>query len=294
MKLKLKEGDRMIHIKNVSKSFKQVKAIEAVNLAIKEGECTALIGPNGAGKSTLIDLIIRTKHPDTGSIEFVGADKENVGVLFQKTNFPYFVKVKELYFLFAHLYENVMSFQEFEHLTGFNQQQMNQYAVQLSGGQQRLLDFMLLLIGKPKILILDEPTSAMDAKTRRFFWERINQFKAAGNTILYTTHYIDEVERVADRVVILNKGKVTLDGTPNSIRQQLRTSTIYLPEKYEVLLKSNELIFSKQQGEIQIQTDNVELILHKLMHLDIDLNDIEIKKQSIEALLFEQEGEKTS
>lgn len=282
----------MIKINQLTKSFKRTKAVDHVTLDIAQSNCTALIGVNGAGKSTLIDLILGNLHPDSGTIDMDGFKSSQIGVLFQKTVFNDFVKVKELYRLYASFYKDPLTFDAFQKMTQFSKQQMNQYANKLSGGQQRLLDFALVMVGKPQLIILDEPTSAMDAKTRRYFWSLIETLKTEGKTILYTTHYLEEVERVADRVVVLRKGQVINDTTPSKLRHENRASTICIPEIYEPQIKQHiTLAYQKHQGELRIVADNVQAVLVILMGLKLDLNEIEIKKGSIEDYVFEGEGE---
>ncbi|MHD0397040.1 ABC transporter ATP-binding protein [Staphylococcus simulans] len=280
----------MIKVNNISKTFDKTKAINHVSFEIKEGECIALIGVNGAGKSTMIDLILGHLVPDEGSIEISPSIQNNIGVLFQKTMFNEWVKVKELYAFYSSIYEKALDYNQFKILTQFKDVQLNQYATKLSGGQQRLLDFMLMLTGKPQLLILDEPTSAMDAKTRRYFWKIIDDLKARGITIVYTTHYIEEVESVADRVIVLKQGKITNDSTPSKIKHLDKTSTIYLPEIFETVIQQQpQLSYQKFHSELQINTDEVQKVLQQLMELDIDLNELEIKKSSLEDYVFESE-----
>ncbi|PTJ14775.1 antibiotic ABC transporter ATP-binding protein [Staphylococcus simulans] len=282
----------MINVNGITKSFHKTIAVDNVSFEINKGECLALIGVNGAGKSTLIDLILGNLVPDEGSVEMKPSLKNNIGVLFQKTKFNEWVKVKELYAFYSSIYKKKKDYNKFKALTQFNDQQLNQYATKLSGGQQRLLDFMLMLTGQPLLIVLDEPTSAMDAKTRRYFWNIIDELKAQGITILYTTHYIEEVEKVADRVIVLKQGKLTNDSSPSKLKHLNKTSTIYLPEQFEsVIQNKTQLTYQKYQSELQIKTDEVQKILQQLIEIDIDLHELEIKKSSLEDYVFESEGE---
>ncbi|WP_449463796.1 ATP-binding cassette domain-containing protein, partial [Streptococcus suis] len=134
--------------------------INQVSFKVYRGTCTAIIGPNGSGKTTLIDLLIGDRDASQGEVSYTSniLDKKHLGVMFQHTHFPERVKVKELYDLSAHFYPNAISIERFKEITRFSNEQLNQYATDLSGGQQRILDFALTLIGQPKCLILDEPT----------------------------------------------------------------------------------------------------------------------------------------
>ncbi|PTJ33777.1 antibiotic ABC transporter ATP-binding protein, partial [Staphylococcus simulans] len=260
----------MIKVNGVTKSFHNTKAIDHVSFEIKEGECIALIGVNGAGKSTLIDLILGNLVPDEGRIERDSAIQNNIGVLFQKSIFNEWVKVKELYAFYSSVYKKALDYNKFKTLIQFTDKQLNQYATKLSGGQQRLLDFILMLTGQPLLIFLDEPTSAMDAKTRRYFWNIINDLKARGITILYTTHYIEEVEKVADRVIVLKQGKIMNDSSPSQLKHLDKTSTIYLPEQFESIIQNQtQLSYQKDQSELQIKTDEVQKVLQQLIEIDI-------------------------
>ncbi|WP_198673276.1 ATP-binding cassette domain-containing protein, partial [Staphylococcus epidermidis] len=178
----------MIELRHISKSFKKHNVLEDISINIKNNCCTALIGKNGAGKSTLIDIIVGNNHYDSGQI----ADKSNLlnkhkmGILFQKTEFPKYIKVCELLHLYQSFYQTFISFHQFKEITQFSDRQMDQFACNLSGGQQRILDFALALVGKPELLILDEPTSGMDVEMRQHFWNVIEKLKMNNTTILYT------------------------------------------------------------------------------------------------------------
>lgn len=280
----------MIKIENLSKSFGKKKVLKDLSINIEEGLCTALIGKNGAGKSTLIDILIGHKHPNSGSInDTLDLTKShNIGILFQQTNLPSLIKVKELYHLYQSLYTNHLSYEEFKLLTQFSDDQLNQFASKLSGGQRRLLDFVLTLVGKPKFLILDEPTTAMDVETREHFWQLIYQLKQQNITILYTSHYIEEVERMADRVVYLEHGKVTLDDTPHNILFSQNNSVIELTQFnhdiYQALSSTYNIEIMNQI--LKIQTDNVQKVITDLMRLNADLNQMTIYKKSLLELIF--------
>ncbi|MDU2697587.1 MAG: ABC transporter ATP-binding protein, partial [Staphylococcus epidermidis] len=218
----------MIELRHISKSFKKHNVLEDISINIKNNCCTALIGKNGAGKSTLIDIIVGNNHYDSGQI----ADKSNLlnkhkmGILFQKTEFPKYIKVCELLHLYQSFYQTFISFHQFKEITQFSDRQMDQFACNLSGGQQRILDFALALVGKPELLILDEPTSGMDVEMRQHFWNVIEKLKMNNTTILYTSHYIEEVERMADQVMMLDKGKIQLDDAPENIKRNQSYSVI--------------------------------------------------------------------
>ncbi|AYU55881.1 ABC transporter ATP-binding protein [Staphylococcus debuckii] len=281
----------MIYFNNVSKYFKNVLAVNQSSFDIKEGECTALVGVNGAGKSTIIDMLIGNLHADKGNITSDFNLNPQTGILYQRTEFPDLIRVRELFELYTQLYTNHLNMKEFKELTSFDDEQLNQFATHLSGGQQRILDFALTVMGKPRFIILDEPTSAMDATMRKYFWKVIEGYKKEGKTIFYTTHYLEEVEKMADRVIVLSKGSIVNDNIPSIIRQQVRKSTIHVPIKYQhLLVKEIQSEFHIKQQEILIISEEVEDVLMQLIKLNINLNEIEITKASLADYIFKEEN----
>ena len=199
-----------------------------------------------------------------------------MGILFQTTNLPKLIKVKELYHLYQQLYTNPMTFNEFQKLTQFSNLQLEQYANKLSGGQKRLLDFVLTLIGKPQFLILDEPTTSMDIETREHFWNLIEQLK---------------VERMADKVVYLEQGSIKINDTPHNILFSQNNSIIeimtFTEEQYQILSETYDIEITN--GNLKIQTENVEAVITNLIKINVDLNQITIYKKSLLELMFSKE-----
>ncbi|HCZ0840805.1 TPA: ABC transporter ATP-binding protein, partial [Staphylococcus aureus] len=275
----------LIQISNINKSFKKKRVLKNISFDIEKGTCIALIGKNGAGKSTLVDILSNKIIADDGVI--LDTDKllqsENRSIMFQKTMFPDQLKVIEIIKLYQSFYENPLTLDVIIELTKFNSNQLNQFANKLSGGQQRLLDFVISLIGQPQLILLDEPTSNMDIEMREYFWSIIAKLKEENRTILYTSHYIEEVERMSDKIILIENGEVKLndDTSHFKVNQQ---SEITLSDEYLSKLKqdANELkILMNHNGTIKILTSNVsDTILYLLQH-HINLNDIEIHKVSI-------------
>ncbi|WP_436940339.1 ABC transporter ATP-binding protein [Staphylococcus xylosus] len=288
----------MIKIQELTKNYRNSNVVDHVTFNIEEGECTALIGTNGAGKSTLIDMIIGVRKANSGQIidhnKLLNSNK--LSIMFQKTNFPESIKVKELYKLFSGLYKDSIDFETFTAMTRFDKQQLNQYANKLSGGQKRILDLALSLIGKPKCIFLDEPTSAMDVQMRNHFWDIITNLKNKGVTIFYTSHYIEEVERMADKVIVLEKGKVVIDDHPDKIRERKQPSKINLPIHYKVKIQGIKRYCKchvlSQNNKVTIETTNVRGIVEYLNNINVDLNEIEITKESLLDTIFNKGDEK--
>ncbi|MCU5746031.1 ABC transporter ATP-binding protein [Staphylococcus sp. SQ8-PEA] len=284
----------MIRVKGLEKSFRSHQVIKGVSLDIPQHQCTALIGTNGAGKSTLINLIIGHLKPDAGNILDVNnvLAKGKIGVMFQKTSYPPLIKVKELFHLYRQIFKTHVSLKEFKNITCFNKETLDQNVKQLSGGQQRILDFALTAMGQPPLIIMDEPTSSMDVNMREHFWECIEALKRKGTTIFYTSHYIEEVERVADNVVLLERGKVRFQQSPEEVKQLQPSSEIRLPLRYSNLVANLEQVVNIKLAQvISITTDRVEEVLLQLRERKVDLNDIEIRKTSLLETLTNSEEE---
>ncbi len=285
----------VIDVQNVTKIYNQKKVVSDVYFQINEGECTALIGPNGAGKSTLIDMIIGDRHPNDGKIisDNQQLDKKRMGILFQTTAFPDVMKVKELFYLFKSFYKDTISIKTFKEITRFDNDKLEQFAAKLSGGERRILDFTLSIIGKPDFVILDEPTSAMDTEMRKHFWKVIEEMKQEGKTIFYTSHYIEEVERMADRVVVLNKGELVMDSTPRAIRHSENKTMIQIPlAKKEVVNILKNVSVEASKDMLIITTEDVNPVIKAFIDYGIDFNEVEIIKESLMDTIFSKNEER--
>ncbi len=285
----------VIDVQNVTKIYNQKKVVSDVSFQINEGECTALIGPNGAGKSTLIDMIIGDRHPNDGQIisDNQQLDKKRMGILFQTTAFPDVMKVKELFYLFKSFYKDTISIETFKEITRFDNDKLEQFAAKLSGGERRILDFTLSIIGKPDFVILDEPTSAMDTEMRKHFWKVIEEMKQEGKTIFYTSHYIEEVERMADRVVVLNKGELVMDSTPRAIRHSENKTMIQIPlAKKEVVNILKNVSVEASKDMLIITIEDVNPVIKAFIDYGIDFNEVEIIKESLMDTIFSKNEER--
>lgn len=288
----------MIQISNINKSFNKRCVLKNISFDIEQGKCIALIGKNGAGKSTLIDILIGNVNANSG--EIFDKDKllqsENRSIMFQKTMFPDQLKVIEIINLYHSFYENPLPLEEIIELTKFDSSQLNQFVNKLSGGQQRLLDFVLSLIGQPQLILLDEPTSTMDIEIREYFWSIIENLKEDNRTILYTSHYIEEVERMSDKIILIENGEIILNDSTSHIRTN-QQSQITLSDEYirKLKLDKDDLVIQKNHnGTIKIITSNVNDTILYLQQLHINLDDIEIQKVSIVDSYFNNKKQRGS
>jgi ABC-2 type transport system ATP-binding protein len=213
-----------LSIRGLKKYYKDVRAVDGLDLEVAPGECFGLLGPNGAGKTTTIEICEGLTHPDAGEVLVLGRrwrdDGEDlrprIGVSLQETQFSEKLTVLETVTLFRSFYTGGP-----EPLTVLDQVQLGEKqrarVGQLSGGQKQRLALATALVGDPELLFLDEPTTGLDPQSRRQLWELIASFKPAGRTVILTTHYMEEAERLCDRVAIVDHGKVIALGTPRQL-----------------------------------------------------------------------------
>jgi ABC-2 type transport system ATP-binding protein len=200
---------------------------------IGRGETVALLGPNGAGKSTTIDMILGLTRPDSGAVSVLGlsprgAVKEGrIGAMLQTGDLIRDLTVRELIAMVASLYPNPMDVDDVLELAGLDEVG-SQRTQKLSGGQTQRARFAVALVCDPEVLILDEPTVAMDVEARRAFWAAMRRFAARGRTVMFATHYLEEADANADRAVLLAHGKVVADGPTTEIKARVGTRTIRL------------------------------------------------------------------
>lgn len=286
--------NNIIEVKNITKTIKGKNILNDISFKVNSGECIALIGPNGAGKTTLMNCLLGNKFINSGSIKINSLNpgnqklKEFLNILPQENVVPEKLKVKELLDFIQKLYKNPLTNEEIDALLRFDDSQKNNFASKLSGGQKRLLSFIITLIGRPKLIFLDEPTAGMDTSTRIRFWEIVNNLKNKGLTIIYSSHYIEEVEHTADRILVLNKGKLVRDTTPHAMRAEEIEKYFTLPIKYLDLLRDNDII-----NNLEVKTDNINFltkkpdeIWHLLQQASCTFKEIEIQNRTLLDSIF--------
>ncbi|EJG42507.1 ABC transporter family protein [Streptococcus pneumoniae 2070335] len=270
--------------------------MKGISFEVAEGECVALIGPNGAGKTTLLDCLLGDKLVTSGQVSIQGLSVTSSqldyirGYLPQENVIVQKLKVKELIAFFQRIYPNSLSDQEIDQLLQFDQQQKEQFAEKLSGGQKRLFSFVLTLIGRPKLVFLDEPTAAMDTSTRQRFWEIVRDLKAQGVTILYSSHYIEEVEHTADRILVLNKGELIRDTTPLAMRSEGIEKHFILPLAYKEVIEQSNLVenWSQKQDALQVVTREADAFWELLVQAGCGIQEIEVNNRSLLDTIFEE------
>ncbi len=218
-------GDRpSLLLRGLRKAYADVVAVDGVDLEVARGECFGLLGPNGAGKTTTIEICEGLTVPDAGSVEILGLNwqtgakelRQRIGIQLQETQFPEKLKVVEVLRLFRSFFRRGITVEESIRIAQLEEKR-NARVGSLSGGQKQRLAMACALVSDPELLFLDEPTTGLDPQARRHLWDLVDGLKQAGRAIILTTHYMEEAERLCDRVAIMDHGKIIALGTPQQL-----------------------------------------------------------------------------
>lgn len=279
-----------IRLTGLQKSFGSVQAVRGIDLTIAPGEVVAFLGPNGAGKSTTIDMVLGLSEPDSGSVSVFGADPISavragrVGAMLQSGALLPDVTVKELVATFAALHHHPLPVAE-----ALRRAEITDIAgtatTKLSGGQSQRVRYALALVPDPDLLVLDEPTVAMDVEVRRAFWASMREFTDSGRTVLFATHYLEEADDFADRVVVLAAGEIVADGTGAQIKAKVTGRTISTVVRAEPgrLAGLPGVTGVEQQGpRYAMRCDDSDAALRALLQQFPDAHDIEVRTGNLE------------
>jgi len=222
------ENSPAIRCRSLVKDYGTLRAVNGLDLEVRAGECFGLLGPNGAGKTTTVEILEGLLPATSGEVELLGRSwksdghllRQLLGISLQETNLADKLTVEETLQLFRSFYEAGPEVNDLLELVSLTDKRKAWY-IKLSGGQKQRLAVACALVGDPKILFLDEPTTGLDPQSRRQLWTLIERFKSEGRTVMLTTHYMDEAQRLCDRVAIVDKGKVIALGTPRELIHSL-------------------------------------------------------------------------
>jgi ABC-2 type transport system ATP-binding protein len=285
------EGNGGIELRGLSKSFGEVRAVREIDFSVGRGETVALLGPNGAGKSTTIDLLLGLLDPDGGTVSVFGltpraaVDAGDVGAMLQTGALLRDLSVRELVGMMASLYPSPLAVDEVLELTGIADI-AGRRTQKLSGGQTQRVRFAVALVSNPELLVLDEPTVAMDVEGRHGFWTTMRAFAARGKTVIFATHYLEEADAYADRVVLMAHGSIVADGPPNEIKGMVGTKTIRatLPgASLEALERLPGVTRVDRRGEsVVLSCSDADAAIRALLDAFAEARDLEISGAGLE------------
>ena len=279
-----------VAVSDLRKAYEEVEAVRGISFEIASGEIFGLLGPNGAGKTTTVEILEGYRERDAGSVTVLGVDparagdswREQIGVVLQSSAMYPTLSVAESLALFAGYFARPRDVGEVVKLIGLEEKRDGQVRT-LSGGQRRRLDLGLALVGDPDLLFLDEPTTGFDPQARRRAWESISSLRSLGKTILLTTHYLDEAERLCDRVAVLRDGRIAAIGRPGELTGALPPTEIrYRQNGREVVLRTEE------------PTRVLNELTQKALAAGEELESLEVRRPSLEEVylsLTDEAGE---
>jgi ABC-2 type transport system ATP-binding protein len=276
---------------NVSKHYGGLKAVDGLSLDLRPGETVALLGPNGAGKSTSLDMLLALRKPTSGKITMFGRDPYHavknglVGAMLQSGGLMPEVTVRELVTLVTGMQPKPEPVHATLRRAGI-EEIADQRVDRLSGGQTQRVRFALAIVGKCDLLVLDEPTTAMDVETRRTFWASMKEEVAEGKTLLFATHYLEEADQAADRILVINRGRLLADGTPAEIKERagakrlsFRLATVNEP----FLLGLPGLVSLDVHGNVvHIQSSDSDATLYAVLDAGLRPTEIEVSSLGLE------------
>ena len=275
---------------DATRCYGAVTALDGFSLELHAGEVVALLGPNGAGKTTAVRLLLGLIAPTSGTVRVFGRDprdsdaRTRIGAMLQISRVPEMLRVREHIDLFRSYYPQPLPAAEVVRLARLEGIEDKLFG-ELSGGQKQRTLFALALCGNPDLIFLDEPTVGMDIESRRAMWEQIRTLSAAGKTILLTTHYLEEADLLASRVVVINKGRMVCEGTPAEIRQRVSGRRIRCITRLDLdwlrTLPSVSAV-ERDREAVVIRAEQSESVVREMLNRDPELRGLEIASAGLE------------
>ena len=276
--------------RKLTKTYGSVTALRNIDFELRRGELLALLGPNGAGKTTLVRMLLGLAKPDSGSVTVFGADPRNedlryrVGAMLQVARAPETLKVREHIDLFSSYYPKPLPVAETLRIAGLEALEKRRFG-ELSGGQRQRVLFGISICGDPDLLFLDEPTVGLDVEARRLMWTQIRNLVARGKTILLTTHYLNEADALADRILVLQHGAIVAEGTPAEIKSRTIGKQVRFSSQLgldEVRAIPGVLTAIADRQKFQLQVEAAEPVVRELLNRDPWLSDLEVTSAGLE------------
>jgi ABC-2 type transport system ATP-binding protein len=270
-------------LEQVTKRFGAVAALDDVTLTVEHGDVLAVLGPNGAGKSTALALLLGLRRPDAGRAMLLGGDptrartRRAVGVALQESAYPATLRVRELIELVAAHYDSPLAASDLAGRFGLGDLTGRQVGG-LSGGERRRVAVALGFAGNPRLVVLDEPTAGLDLYTRRAVWDAVREHAAGGGTILFTTHYLEEAEALATRVIVIDSGRIVADGTVESIRKAAGLTCVSFRAAPGTIIEGAE----RDGDRLRMFTGDAGSTVESLVRADVPLLDLEVRALTLE------------
>lgn len=283
---------RAVEVEGLAKRYGETRAVDDIDFTIEAGEVVAILGPNGAGKTTTVEILEGFRKPDAGRIMVLGEEPGNrngslldrIGIVLQQSGIEDELTVVESIAAQARAYTAPMTVEEAVAAVGL-EAKSDERIKNLSGGQRRRLDLALGIVGNPDLLFLDEPTTGFDPEARRRSWEVIRRFATSGTTIVLTTHYLEEAQELADRVMVMTDGRIVADGPPDQIGERSEgVSTIaFTIEPADAATLGVEA----RGGRVEIETEDPVRVVNRLTSIALDAG-IEMRNLEISGLTLEE------
>jgi ABC-2 type transport system ATP-binding protein len=281
----------VVSFDDVSKHYGQLKAVDGLTLELRRGETVALLGPNGAGKSTSLDMLLALRKPTSGKIRMFGTDPYHaiksgqVGAMLQSGGLMPEVTVRELVTLIAGLHPRPVPVSTTLRQAGIDSI-ADQRVDKLSGGQTQRVRFALAIAGECDLIVLDEPTSAMDVETRQRFWASMKEEVAEGRTLLFATHYLEEADQAADRILVINRGRLLADGSPEEIKKRAGFKRMSFrlagADEASLLRLPGVVSLETRHDLVQIRTSDSDATLYGLLDAGLRPTEIEVGSLGLE------------
>ncbi len=289
-----------IQATSITKSYGTVQAVRGVDISISRGQTVALLGPNGAGKSTTIDMLLGLAKPDSGTVSIFGKSPSEavhdglIGGMLQTGSLIQYLTVRELVHLVACLYPHPLPLDEVFAMTGLTDI-ASRSTSKLSGGQTQRVRFAMGLVGDPELLVLDEPTAAIDIEGRHEFWNAMRSVAAQGKTVLFATHYLEEADNFADRIIVMARGKIVADGPPTEVKARVAARTVRATAPdlgMDSLTKLPGVTQAQRHGDqIVLTCSDADAALYALLGASPSIKDIEVRGAGLEEAFLELTAE---
>ena len=276
-------GEDAVLFRGVSKTYGRLLALDAIDLRIPRGESVAILGPNGAGKTTALSLLLGLRRASAGAISVLGGDprarsvRARIGAMLQSSGLPEYLRVDEALELFRSYYPAPLPIDELLSLAGLDDIAGSRIA-RLSGGQVQRLYFALALCGDPELLVLDEPTVGLDVEARRSLLATIAAIAERGRTVLMSTHYLEEADAIADRIVVIDRGRIIADGSPRDVKAGVARKRM----SFRTRSPLDDARFARDGERYDALTESPESLLRDLFARGIEIDDLTVTGATLE------------